>query len=964
MRSGAVAILLFLRTVSVLGQKTPLPLLTPEDERLLAHASDLQKAGRNDEALAAVDQFVGSLEKRITATDFRLALVYSRVATAIWRMDLAAADKYYDKALAMAKSSLPANNQKLLFPFFTTYAWCKLREDQYSRAKELLDEAADVALPDLLSTTFHMAADFRQAGDHVRSEWVFRYLLKQLEPVADTQHEIVAGIYNQLGVLLGARGDVEEAKKLYQTAITDAEKAFGPTSPKMQPFLYNLGQLHEKHGEYAEAEKLYQRALSNSELNPQDQDGLASNLSNLGVLYMKLDKRKEARNLIERAVKIRRPIRQDTGLAVLLTNLASACAAVGEDELAESHYKEALDISMKYADTDRTAMTVMAELGSFYLERNRKPAADELLSRAAAMNETGLTALDPDRADWFTTVATTYLTHGDCNLSLSYLQRGDSVWERNLALLMTAGTQEQRQQYLSQSDVERHVAVSIHNHCFPSRDDVAQFAYESVLQHKARGVDAFADQLGAMRLRGTPEEKELLRKYADAATELSTNKAGGTQDPTTKVRSLETEISVRSAEFGSLRNRPSFEALRQAIPTGHVLIEFFAQVDVKPGSEEMTNRYMAYVALRARSVPTLIDLGAVNQIDSAARDWRKALADPSRKDVDTLGSRLYGIVFAPLLPQLRGAQKLIIAPDGQLNLLPFGALVGTDGEHLLEKYDITYIGSGRDLLRTTQKNNNSSVIVFADPVYDLERQQIDSDAAFRSIPAAVADLSNKPGPIAAEFKGRHISRLPSTADEAKAVRDVIPGAEVKVRENATELAVKTIRRPLVLHIATHGFFIGASKGDKQPNPLLRTGLLLTGVTQGQSGTGQDGVLTAMEMSTMDLTGTELVVLSACDTGVGDVHVGDGVYGLRRALLLAGASSQLISLWAVEDASTKDLIENFYRGLKDGLDRSEALRVAQRKLAGSAGHEHPFFWAAFVLSGSRGPLPLDMTGKKQ
>jgi tetratricopeptide (TPR) repeat protein len=620
-RSRGMALFLFLRTVSAWAQNTPPPFLTPDDERLLAHAADLQKAGRDSEALAAVDQFTAAVEKRVAAPDFRLALVYS-LATAVWRMDLASADKYYDKALRMAKSTVPQNNQKLLFAFFSTYAWCKLREDQYSQAKELLDQAADVALSDLLSTTFHMGADFRQAGDFVRSEWVFRYLLKQLEPVADTQHEILAGIYNQLGILLAARGDVEEAKSLYQTAITDAEKAFGPTSPKMQPFLFNLGQLYEKHEQYADAEKLYQRALSNSESNSQDGDGLASNLSNLGVLYLKLDKKQEGKDLIERAVEIRRAIRQDTGLAALLINLASACAALGDDEIAERHYKEALDIAMKYADTDRTAMTVMAELGSFYLDRNQKPAADALLARAGAMNEKGLTELDPDRADWFTTVATTYLTHGNCNLSLSYLQRGDSVWDRNLALLMTAGTQEQRQQYLDQSDIERHVAVSIHNHCFPDREDVARFAYESVLQHKARGVDAFADQLGAMRLRGTPEEKELLRQYAGAVTVLAASRPGGAQDPTTTIRNLETEISARSADFRSLRNRPSFEALRQAIPAGEVLIEFFAQVDVKPASEEMTNRYMAYVTRRERSAPMLVELATVNQIDAAASHWR------------------------------------------------------------------------------------------------------------------------------------------------------------------------------------------------------------------------------------------------------------------------------------------------------------------------------------------------------
>jgi CHAT domain-containing protein/tetratricopeptide (TPR) repeat protein len=960
--TGVAVAILQLFVCPALAQETQ-SFLRPEEQALLSRAAEMEKAGRNEEALASVDQVVTAITQRLGSRDIRVAAVYHKVASAVWRLDLAASDKYYEKALKIAQDVIPEKDTKYLFKFFSAYAMSKLREDQYPRAKTLLDQAADADLSELLKTVMDMAGDFRLAGDYVRSEWLWRYLLEQLQPVADTQHSIFATIYNQLGILLGARGDIEGAKKYYAMAIAAAESAYGPTSPKLQPFLFNLAQLHEKQAEYADAEPLYRRALSNSEADPQDKDGLASNLSNLGVLWLKTNRKQEGRKLIERAVEIRRGIRQDSRLAALLINLASACSGTGDDELAEKYYREAIDMATKDANVDRTAMMAMSELASFYLDHGRKTEADTLLDRAATMNEKGLTSLDPDLADWFTSIATLYLNAGDCNLSLSYMQRGSRVWEKNLALLMTAGTQEQRQRYLAQSDLARHIAVSIHHNCFASREDVARFAYESVLEWKGRGVDAFADQLAQIRLRGRPEERVLLNQYADMAGALAAASPGNTEALNSNIRSIESQISTQSAEFRSLRARPSFELVRHAIPPEAALVEIFAHLDVKPGNTQGTPRYMAYVTLPERPGPTLVELGFVKDVDGVVRDWRKALTDPSRKDVDALGARLYGVLFAPLVPQLGSVKSVIIAPDGQMNLVPFAALVGPDHRYLVDHYDITYIPSGRDLLRQAfQESTSGSVVVFADPAYDLDRHQIDSDPAFRSITAVAAGLTNGQDVGPSAFAGVRYGRLRLTADEAAAIQRAFPLARIWLQEQATEQALKSIHRPSILHVATHGFFVGRGKGQERSNALLRTGLVLAGVTQGRSGEREDGVLTAMEMSTMDLTGTQLVVLSACDTGVGEVRVGDGVYGLRRALLLAGAASQVISLWEVENASTKDLMAAFYGGLKNGLERSQALRAAQLKIEKeNPERQHPFYWAAFLLSGDRGPIHLKPSG---
>jgi CHAT domain-containing protein len=214
--------------------------------------------------------------------------------------------------------------------------------------------------------------------------------------------------------------------------------------------------------------------------------------------------------------------------------------------------------------------------------------------------------------------------------------------------------------------------------------------------------------------------------------------------------------------------------------------------------------------------------------------------------------------------------------------------------------------------------------------------------------------------------------LPSTADEVRAIAAELPGASVLLAAQATESAVKAARPPRILHIATHGFFLPdqpepppagrAANASSEPtpkqvaaalqreNPLLRAGLALAGANARASGLKEDGILTALEASGLDLYGTRLVVLSACETGLGDAVYGDGVYGLRRALVIAGAETQVMSLWQVDTGRTRELMVGYYEKLLAGAGRGEALRRTQLEMLASEETSHPNLWAAFIVSG--------------
>jgi CHAT domain-containing protein len=217
--------------------------------------------------------------------------------------------------------------------------------------------------------------------------------------------------------------------------------------------------------------------------------------------------------------------------------------------------------------------------------------------------------------------------------------------------------------------------------------------------------------------------------------------------------------------------------------------------------------------------------------------------------------------------------------------------------------------------------------------------------------------------IASDMSEVYFAPLAGTASEAHAIKSLFNQAKVLIGKQATESSLKQVSAPDILHIATHGFFLIDSPNSSEinghsrsinsnvkiQNPLLRSGLAFAGANLHHS-KGDDGILTALEASGLNLWGTKLVTLSACDTGLGEVKNGEGVYGLRRAFVLAGAESLVMSLWGVNDYVTRAMMTNYYKGLKNGLGRGEALRQVQLNMLKDKRRQHPYYWASFIQSG--------------
>jgi CHAT domain-containing protein len=374
----------------------------------------------------------------------------------------------------------------------------------------------------------------------------------------------------------------------------------------------------------------------------------------------------------------------------------------------------------------------------------------------------------------------------------------------------------------------------------------------------------------------------------------------------------------------------------------------------------LSEKYVAWV------VPPLglgnvqcIDLGDASKIDNAISRVRKQLiqtaADMGNANETKLEAELKSelgalskLILKPLDQYIEDVSELIISPDGELWTIPWELLHdGTkDGEYLIESKRIRYVSSGRELVRKLQPRSAvGAPVIFADPNYDLAagKQQDETAPQF---------------PLRG-LKSTRFLPLASSAAEAEAIAPSIKEfakeePKLLTSFSAQESAFKKLHRPKVLAISTHGYF----EQDKRiSNPLLRCGLALSGANnrrQAIESGKEDGILTGLEIVGTDLRGTELVVLSACETGLGEVTSGEGVAGLRQAFQLAGAQSVVSSLWQVEDGETARLMKLFFQNLAEGKSKSEALRQAQlsRIKARRARHgaAHPFFWAAFTLTG--------------
>jgi CHAT domain-containing protein/tetratricopeptide (TPR) repeat protein len=873
----------------------------------------------------------------------------------------------------------------------------------YERALAIREKALGPEHPDVAKSLNNRALYQQIRGDYAGAEPLYERSLAIWEKSLGPEHPYVAGVLNNLAMLHVARGDYARAEPLYERALAIVEKTLGPAHPDPARLLTNLAMLHVARGDPARAEPLYERSLALAEksLGP-DHPQVAWTLGGLASLYAATGRPARAEPLFERSLAIAEETLgpDHPQVALALGGLGSLYVSSGSFARAEPLYARSLEILERSLGAAHPGVAdALSKLAWLYAAMGDPARAEPFQQRALAIFETSLGPQHPSVAASLDNLGRLRWAAADQTGALEYFARGAAVDERRIGLFLPGASEAQARAYLATSEFRMYEVLSFQA-ANPGDPAAARLGLEMVLRRKGSLLDSVAGGFAALRGTLAAEDRSLLDDLLARRAQLSRlvlRGPGGGPPDGYRAAVEELEERVEEAERAALRRGGALrgalapvrlEEVRSRIPDDAALLELVSYRELRPnpgdgGRRWGSQRYGAYL-LRREGDPAWLDLGDAEAIEARARAFREAVQRTSfsPRSGETFpwwaglpeaqpARAMHEIFLAPFGSRLEGVRSLLVAPDGVLNLVPFGAAVDPDGRYLVERYTITYLTSGRDLLRFGEtRASPARPMVLAAPDYAA------LGAAPREASASgEASISRR----SRDFRRREWPPLPGARLEGEAVAKLLGVKALSSRE-ARESTLKQLQGPSLLHVATHAFFLpdvpeSIEDGEEAPpsptpsasplgrfsappgeNPLLRSGLVLAGA-DGLAEGEEDGILTALEAAGLDLSGTQLVVLSACDTGVGEVAIGEGVYGLRRAISIAGAQAQLSSLWRVSDEGTRWLMEAYYRRLLAGEGRSEALRQVQLEMLRHPVYRAPFYWAAFVPIGDWRPVDL-------
>lgn len=801
---------------------------------------------------------------------------------------------------------------------------------------------------------------YRHMGEYDKAE---PFLTRAVQMAGNTLS--AAYSLNNLGLVQKAKGAYSEAEASYKQALAIYKQLGKTTHPDYTNPLNNLGELYRTMGRYQDAVYAFEEVIElRKKTLGTNHPNYANALNNLALVEFTLGMYAEAeRDLLECKTIYKNILgEKDKFYANCLNNLASVYKASGKLGKAEETYKECLEIyKAGYGDkTDKYAIYLGGLAGTYRMMKKYDKAIPLTLQSLSLLKE----KLGVHHYDY---IETKY------NLAETYREAGQFKEAEELYLQSMEGYLYLIEKYfpfLSEKDKTSfyyNVANAFETYnsfvirvgqLFPSADHAAliqrmydnQVALKSLLLKESEKIRTavaksndpglLADYKQWLQLR-----EFIVQQYRLSSEELELkgiNPVGLEQ----QANNLEQKISIALNINNPHDKKISWTDIRDGLKPGEVSIEMIRTDFYDDARWTDTVYYTALILETGIKSPRMVVIGG-NKLEGAdINGYRKALRTKTTDDIS------YTAFWEPLKKFTAGAKRIYFSPDGvyqQLNL--YTLKNPSTQQYLLDEADIRLVTNTKDILQQQPTSSNKTAVIFSYPDFGNKQK------------VPVSDSTRVPG-----FPD--LFELPGTLAEGDSVRNILKAklwkVEERIKKLATEEEMKKISRPAVLHIATHGFFLKNVKDNSartmgmqseavRQNPLLRSGVILAGAaavaSNFENAAGRDdGILTAYEAAGLDLTGTDMVVLSACETGLGEIFNSQGVYGLQRAFLIAGSRSVVMSLWKIDDQATQQLMVQFYREwLKDpGGSKQNALRQAQFKLRER--FPQPYYWGAFILVG--------------
>jgi len=849
---------------------------------------------------------------------------------------------------------LYAKSLNLLAILYTSLGRYEKAEGYFLKASAIWGRTLGKIHPDYARSRNNVAILYRRMGNYEKAEPLYLESKAIREKTLGREHPDYAQTLNNLAIFYEEMGAYKKAEPIYLEAAAVYEKVSGKEHPDLAMSLKNLADLYQKMGDYEKAETIYLETIAiRKKTLGKNHHFYASSLSGLAVLYRKMKRYEEAESLFLEA------------------------KAIVQQTMGENNVDYTQDL---------------LSLGSLYFDMERYREAEALYQEAIAIDEEILGNAHPKYASDLSALADLYVRTGQFEKAEQLLTALFNNLKTRLQAAFSFLSENEKEKFI-RTQIEppiaqiQSAALNIHSTSFQSvQYDVALLmkgirlqagknTLEYILQQKEPDALEYFRQLLGVRRR-------LARQYerpVEERAQLDQLKA--------REENLEKSLARLSATYRqqSATAKLGFQEVKADLKAGEAAIEFvhFNFYDHQTATDSAL--YAALVLRPETGHAVLVPLFAAQQLDallsgSGGRrlDYVAQLYTFSDRGVRRANEgevipSLYELIWQPIDSLLEGVQTIYYSPTGLLHRLNLGAIPLDEETILADKYRLFTLTSTRRLAiqQAEESSSNPLALLFGGLRFDYDSLSI----AEALIPLD-AVLSEQREMLAfnsldRSLRGESWKYLKWTVREAEAVQELLDQngftTQFQTEYTGTEELFKYFHSqatsPKVLHLATHGFFFPdpdsdetlsgqVSKFKQSEHPMIRSGLILSGANQGWLMTSpntdrEDGVLTAFEISQLNLTNTELVVLSACETGLGDIQGSEGVFGLQRAFKMAGARYLIMSLWQVPDFQTQDLMVTFYsRWLEGKMTIPEAFKVAQQEMKEK--YQNPYFWAGFVL----------------
>jgi len=901
---------------------------------------------------------------------------YYLEASGIWERVLGKDHPDYARSL---------NNLGLLYKVMGDYAQA---ERCYREASGVQERVFGKDHSDYAVSVNNLGELYRTTGDYAQAERCYREASGIWERLLGKDHSNYALSLNNLGMLYSDMGNYAQAEWCFLEASDTWERVLGKDHPSYALSLNNLGELYRNMGDYVQAERYYREASSVQErVLGKDHLDYAKSLNNLGALcYDMGDNEKAKRYYLEASGIWERVLGKDhPDYALSLNNLGVLYYGAGDFAQAARYYREALVIKERVLGKDHPDYAKsLNNLGSLYQVMGDYAQAERCYREALGIFERVFGKDHPDYINSVDNLYSVYLDKQEYLRAFAYKQEAYALMagqvNRNFSFL----SERQRSAYwdaYARSFESSYTLAWRH----PVQESRA-LSYDNALFSKGlllRTANAVRDAIYASGDRALVARFEglvRLRRQIDALRQ-----AGGAQADTgnneesiraleQRADTLEKSLTRDSIEFRDFQAdlALNWQNVRDSLQANEAAVEFVSFQLYDKGWTGKT-MYAALLLLPGMVSPEWLPLCEEEALSGLfAKGLNRKIDEQTRILYDEYGGEIYKAVWKPLEQALEGIETVYYSPSGLLHKVAFDALPVKGNARLADMYSLRRVSSTREiaLRKNAAPRPQGGAAVYGGIFYSVN----DADMRAAASGYQAQDGAGAPGaymPMRAIVK-KPVGLSPwaflaGTVSESERIQELLiqhKTASVLYSGNkGNEESFKGLsgKKTAIIHVATHGFFEediekkyqrldGVKKAAE--NPLLRSGLVLAGANNARGGRPvegvEDGILYADEITKINLLGAELVVLSACETGLGTVNNSEGVFGLQRAFKLAGADTLIMSLWSVSDAATSILMREFYSNWLSGKAKQEAFAEAQAALRRDARYAAPYFWAAFVL----------------